>query len=211
MAAESGTGGNFVFGGHHPDYDEYYACYDLMSGGWGGRSYADGNDAVICINGNCRFNPTEVFETRFPFVVENYALLPDSAGAGKFRGGLGFQKTLRARDAEITASQCTDRHRVKTWSLFGGGQGRNGATLFQQEGRKDWRTTVEAFGKRSSSKYSNVTLRPGDRVRLEVSGGGGYGDPKTRERAMVEEDLREGFVTSDAAKRLYGYATGGDD
>ena len=47
MAAESGTGGNFVFGGHHPDYDEYFACYDLISGGWGGRDYADGNDCVI--------------------------------------------------------------------------------------------------------------------------------------------------------------------
>jgi 5-oxoprolinase (ATP-hydrolysing)/N-methylhydantoinase B len=211
MASESGTGGNFVFGGHHPDYDEYYACYDLMSGGWGGRSFADGNDAVICINGNCRFNPTEVFETRFPFVVENYALLPDSAGAGKFRGGLGYQKTLRARGAEITASQCTDRHKVKTWALFGGGEGRNGATLVQQQGHNDWRTVVEAYGKRSSSKFSNITLHPGDRVRLEVSGGGGYGNPKERDPAMVEEDLREGFVTRDAARRVYGYAPPGAD
>jgi N-methylhydantoinase B/oxoprolinase/acetone carboxylase alpha subunit len=211
MAAESGTGGNFVFGGEHPEHDEYYACYDLMSGGWGGRAYADGNDAVIAINGNCRFNPTEVFETRFPFVVETYALLPDSAGAGAHRGGLGFQKTLRAVAPEITASQCTDRHKVKTWALFGGGQGRNGATLFQQQGRSDWRTTVDAYGKRSSSKFSNIALHAGDRVRLEVSGGGGYGDPKTRERALVEEDLREGYVTPAAARRLYGYTAGGDD
>ncbi|MBM3482393.1 MAG: hydantoinase B/oxoprolinase family protein [Alphaproteobacteria bacterium] len=211
MASESGTGGNFVFGGYHPEHDEFYACYDLMSGGWGGRSFADGNDAVICINGNCRFNPTEVFETRFPFVVENYTLLPDSGGPGKFRGGLGFQKTLRTAAPEITASQCTDRHKVKTWSLFGGGQGRNGATLFQQSGRKDWRTTVEAYNKRSSSKYSNIMLKTGDRVRLEVSGGGGYGDPRSRDRTMVEEDLREGFVTRDAARRDYGYASGGDD
>ena len=210
MAAESGTGGNFVFGGHHPEYDEYYACYDLMSGGWGGRSYADGNDAVICMNGNCRFNPTEVFETRFPFVVENYALLADSGGAGKFRGGLGFQKTLRARGAEITASQCTDRHKVKTWALFGGGEGNNGATLIRKDGANGWQTVVEAYGKRSSSKFSNITLRPGDRVRLEVSGGGGYGDPKTRERAQIEEDLREGYVTQGAARRLYGYVSGGD-
>ncbi len=77
MAAESGTGGNFVFGGFHPDYDEYYACYDLMSGGWGGRAHADGNDAVICINGNCRFNPTEVFETRFPWRVEEFSLVQE--------------------------------------------------------------------------------------------------------------------------------------
>ncbi|MSO69465.1 MAG: hydantoinase B/oxoprolinase family protein [Alphaproteobacteria bacterium] len=211
MASESGTGGNFVFGGQHPDNDEYYACYDLMSGGWGGRSYADGNDAVICINGNCRFIPTEVFETRFPFVVENFALLPDSAGAGKFRGGLGFQKTLRSAAPEITASQCSDRHKIKTWALFGGGEGRNGATLVQQSGRKDWRTVVEAYGKRSSSKFSNIMLRNGDRVRLEVPGGGGYGEPKARERTMIEEDVREGYVTQSEACRLYGYTAGGAD
>ena len=66
MASESCTGTNFVFGGNHPDHDEYFACYDIMSGGWGGRFGHDGNDCVIAINGNCRFNPTEVFETRFP-------------------------------------------------------------------------------------------------------------------------------------------------
>ena len=70
MASESCTGTNFVFGGMHPEYDEYFACYDLMSGGWGGRYGHDGNDCVIAINGNCRFNPTEVFETRFPLRVE---------------------------------------------------------------------------------------------------------------------------------------------
>ena len=65
MASESCTGTNFVFGGNHPEYEEYFACYDIMSGGWGGRFGHDGNDCVIAINGNCRFNPTEVFETRF--------------------------------------------------------------------------------------------------------------------------------------------------
>ena len=73
MASESCTGTNFVFGGNHPDHDEYFACYDLMSGGWGGRFGHDGNDCVIAINGNCRFNPTEVFETRFPLLVEDCA------------------------------------------------------------------------------------------------------------------------------------------
>ena len=67
MASESCTGTNFVFGGKHPEYDEYFACYDLMSGGWGGRFGDDGNDCVIAINGNCRFNPTEVFEDALSF------------------------------------------------------------------------------------------------------------------------------------------------
>ena len=205
MASESGTGGNFVFGGHHPEHDEYFACYDLMSGGWGGRSYADGNDCVIAINGNCRFNPVEVFETRFPFHVEDFAMTSDSGGAGAYRGGLGYHKTLRATTTEITASQCTDRHRIKTWALFGGKEGGNGATLIQNKDRADWRPVTEAFGKVSSSKYSNITLKPGDRVRLSVSGGGGYGRPEDRERELIEEDLREGYITPDGARRDYGF------
>ena len=204
MASESGTGGNFVFGGYHPEHDEYFACYDLMSGGWGGRSYADGNDCVIAINGNCRFNPVEVFETRFPFHVEDIAMTPDSGGAGAYRGGLGYHKTLRATTTDITASQCTDRHYIKTWALFGGKEGGNGATLIQNKDRADWRPVTEAFGKVSSSKYSNITLRPGDRVRLSVSGGGGYGRPEDREREMIEEDLREGYITPNGARHDYG-------
>ena len=204
MASESGTGGNFVFGGYHPEHDEYFACYDLMSGGWGGRSYADGNDCVIAINGNCRFNPVEVFETRFPFQVEDCAMTPDSGGAGAYRGGLGFHKTLRATTTDITASQCTDRHRIKTWALFGGKEGGNGATLIQQKDRDDWRPVTEAFGKVSSSKYSNITLKPGDRVRLSVSGGGGYGNPQERDQSMIAEDLREGYITPEGARRDYG-------
>ena len=108
MAAESGTGGNFVFGGHHPDYDEYFACYDLISGGWGGRDYADGNDCVIAINGNCRFNPVEVFETRFPFHVEDFAMTPDSGGpAATAAGSATARRCARCRRKSPRASAPT--------------------------------------------------------------------------------------------------------
>ena len=205
FAAESGTAVNFVFGGHHPDYDEYFACYDIMSGGWGGREGFDGNDCVICMNGNCRFNPTEVFETRFPWIVEDFAMTTDSGGAGQYRGGLGFQRILRATSTEITASQCTDRHRVGTWGLLGGKQGGNGATLVQPFGRDDWRPVTEVFGKTSSSKYSNITIKPGDKVKLVVPGGGGYGKPEKRERERIEEDINEGFVSEEAAVSDYNF------
>jgi 5-oxoprolinase (ATP-hydrolysing)/N-methylhydantoinase B len=189
----------------HPDYDEYFACYDLMSGGWGGRRGHDGNDAVICINGNCRFNPTEVFETRFPLRVEECALIPDSGGAGEFRGGLGYRRTLLVTQVPITGSQCSDRHEVKPWALFGGGSGGNGATLIKQAGNGDaWHTVRELYGKVSSSKYANVTFKAGDRIQLATPGGGGYGDPKARDEAALIEDVREGYVTAGRAATDYG-------
>ena len=180
-----------------------------MSGGWGGRHGHDGNDCVIAINGNCRFNPTEVFETRFPLRVEDCELVPDSGGAGQFRGGLGYRRTLLATEVEITGSQCSDRHQVKPWALFGGQPGGNGATEIKPAGASEWATVKELYGKVSSSKYANVTFRPGDRIRLTTPGGGGYGDPKARDRASIAEDLREGYVTQAAARRDYGYP--GDD
>ena len=207
MASESCTGTNFVFGGNHPDHDEYFACYDIMSGGWGGRFGEDGNDCVIAINGNCRFNPTEVFEARFPLMVENCELIPDSGGAGKWRGGLGYRRTLKVTKVPITGSQCSDRHEVKPWALFDGLPGGNGGTLIQKAGSEGWTTVKELYGKVSTSKYANVRFEPGDRVLLVTPGGGGYGDPKDRDPARVEEDLREGYVTPEAAARDYDSAS----
>ena len=104
----------------------------------------------------------------------------------------------------LNTIEVPDRHSVKTWALFGVKEGGNGATLIQNKGREDWRPVTEAYGKVSSSKYSNITLKPGDRVRLSVSGGGGYGRPQERQRAMIEEDLREGYITPEGARRDYG-------
>jgi 5-oxoprolinase (ATP-hydrolysing)/N-methylhydantoinase B len=206
MASESCTGTNFVFGGNHPDYDEYFACYDLMSGGWGGRFGHDGNDCVIAINGNCRFNPTEVFETRFPLMVELCELIPDSGGAGQWRGGLGYRRLLKITSVPITGSQCSDRHEVKPFPLFGGEPGGNGATLIKKAGSDRWQTVKELYGKVSTSKYANVRFDPGDRILLVTPGGGGYGDPAARDPARIEEDLAEGYVTPEGAARSYGYA-----
>lgn len=205
MASESCTGTNFVFGGMHPEHDEYFACYDLMSGGWGGRYGEDGNDCVIAINGNCRFNPIEVFETRFPLRVEHSELIPDSGGAGQWRGGLGYRRTLLITQVPITGSQCSDRHEVRPWALFGGEPGGNGGTLISKAGEERWQTVRELYGKISSSKYANVTFEPGDRVQLITPGGGGYGDPRERDPERLKEDLREGYVSEAAADRLYRF------
>jgi N-methylhydantoinase B len=149
--------------------------------------------------------PVEVFETRYPWLVEEYRLLADSAGAGKHRGGLGTGKLLLCRKTEITASQMTDRHRIKPWGLNGGKEAANGATLFRRAGSSEWLTVAQAFNKRSSSKYANIVIRPGDRIHLIAPGGGGYGDPAERDRAAIREDILEGYVSRERATVDYGF------
>jgi N-methylhydantoinase B/oxoprolinase/acetone carboxylase alpha subunit len=197
-ATDAATHCNFLFGGTDPRSGEYYVCYDFLSAGWGGRPFADGNSAVNCINGNCRMIPTEVFEVRYPFLVEEFALVPDSGGRGRYRGGLGVTKRYRCRDAPITVSHMGDRHKRPPWGLFGGGPARLASLLFQRAGRSDWRTALEDCGKVSPSKFAGVTLNPGDRIQLTTAGGGGWGDPAARDPARIAEDIAEGWVTAGA-------------
>ena len=204
MAGEGGTHLNFVFGGVDKRHDEYFACYDIETVGWGARPHADGNDATDSINGNCRVMPVEVFESRYPWLTEEFRLRPDSGGAGTFRGGLGTRKTWRCLDAEITCSQLTDRHDHQAWGAEGGAAGAPGMTRFMAAGGDEWQTMVEAFGKASTSKWSNVVVRPGDRIQIDTPGGGGWGAPQMRDARELEEDVAEGWVTPEAIERDYG-------
>ncbi|CAN7806601.1 hydantoinase B/oxoprolinase family protein [Paraburkholderia hospita] len=205
MAAEGATHCNFVFGGVAADTGEYFACYDLEAVGWGGRAFADGNDAVDSINGNCRITPVEVYETRFPWRIEKLAFNQDSGGAGEYRGGLGYSKQMLCLNETITVSQMTDRHELAPWGLNGGHEGGLGATLVQKAGTSGWQTMKEAYGKASSSRYSNVAIHEGDRVTLVMPGGGGYGDPANRSPEAVAEDVRNGYVSVAAAKQYYSH------
>jgi N-methylhydantoinase B len=209
MAAEGGTHSNFVFGGVDADTGDYFICYDIAGVGWGGRSFADGNDGVDSINGNCRPTPIEVFETRFPWRVEFLAFDTDSGGAGKFRGGVGYTKQMICLNDEVTCSQMTDRHLFAPWGLHGGKPGGLGATLILKAGSEAWQTVREAYGKKSTSRYSNVVIRKGDRIRLISPGGGGFGDPEERDRGLILNDVLQGYVSQAAAEREYAFKAQG--
>ncbi len=211
-ATDAATHCNFLFGGNDPRSGEYYVCYDFLSAGWGGRPFADGNNAVNCINGNCRMVPTEVFEVRYPWLVEEFALVPDSGGAGKNRGGLGVTKRFVCRDAPITISHMGDRHKFAPWGLHGGLEAGKAQLRIQRAGSDQWRSAIEDSNKVSASKFAGMTIRPGDRIALTTGGGGGWGVPTEREEARIAEDLREGWITSEQARRDYNYAAQeGDD
>ena len=205
FATDAGTHSNFLFGATDPRSGDYVVCYDFTCAAWGGRSFADGNEVINCINGNSRMVPIEVFEVCYPWMIEEYALQPDTGGPGQYRGAHALAKIFRCMDTEITVSSVSDRHKMRPWGLLGGGPGATGGLLYQEAGGNGWRPFTEAFGKTSPSKFANATIGPGDRVRLIAPGAGGYGDPAERDPAMIAEDLSEGWITPEGARRDYRY------
>ena len=88
--------------------------------------------------------------------------------------------------------------------MLDGGAGAVGGLWVRRAGESEWRTFVESFGTMSPSKFSGVTLRTGDQVKILMPGGGGYGAPAQRDREKVRRDVAEGFVSAEAAREVYG-------
>jgi N-methylhydantoinase B/oxoprolinase/acetone carboxylase alpha subunit len=142
--------------------------------------------------------------------VLEYSLIPDSGGAGRMRGGMGTRRIMRVEPgAEVTCNAMLDRTKpgFGAWALEGGGRGGPAAIKVKRSGESEFSTFSQAYGTASDSKFTNILLKPGDEVLIESPGGGGYGDPHERDRARVQADLREGFVSAESARELYGFET----
>jgi len=204
-AAEGASACNFLFGGFHPESGEYYTNYHIDGSGWGATAYHDGNNVLTPENGNFRNTPVEVLESKYPLLTLEYRLLPDSGGCGKYRGGLGSSRVLRVLAPEITVSALMDRTKTHAWGLFGGGEGASGGLLIKKKGDTQFRTFSEAFGTISDSKFTRIVVKEGDEIMLRSPGGGGYGSVRDRPTEAIEDDIRQGYVSLDAARRFYGY------
>jgi N-methylhydantoinase B len=211
-AACGGTSSCFLVGGYDPRTRQPYAHFHFEGVGWGGRAAHDGNDVVIIVHGNCRNTPVEIFETRYPFRVLEYSLRADSGGPGRSRGGLGGTRILEVT-APLTASALMERMCVPPWGLFGGRPAPGSGLYVRRNGDVAFRTFSEAFGTASAVKFSSIRLEPGDQVKICFPGGGGYGDPLTRDPARVLADIREGYVSPARVADDYGVALSrrGDD
>jgi N-methylhydantoinase B/oxoprolinase/acetone carboxylase alpha subunit len=205
-AASGGSSSNFLFGGIHPETGAYYTNYHFDGHGTGGTARKDGNNGEITRHSNCRNTPIEVFEGRYPFRTLEYRLMPDSGGPGEHRGGLATTRTLEVTADEITLSCLFDRAKIPGWGLFGGMDGGLSRLMVKRKGDDTFRTFVEAYRTVSPTKFTNVLLRRGDVVRYQTPGGGGYGDPLRRDPQAVLADVRNGWVSADAAGAEYGVA-----
>ena len=166
-----------------------------MGGGWGAKHNEDGMCATVCLNdGDTHNAPCEQTEAKFPVLIERYALRQDSGGAGCFRGGLGVEKVVRARSA-FTLNTHMERVHCRPWGLAGGLEGAGNRVTLRIDGKE--------LGEFPSGKVSSRSLKPGDAFTLLSGGGGGFGPPHGRDLQRVAHDVRQGYVSREAARGLY--------
>jgi N-methylhydantoinase B len=198
-----------VIAGHHADLligflnginprtkEFYLAFIGPTGGGWGAKRAEDGVSATICLNdGDTHNSPVEQLEAKYPVLVERHALRPDSAGAGRNRGGLGIENVIRAR-ADLTLNAQIDRVHCAPWGLAGGLDGFGNSVAVRRNGV--WKDDFP------NAKVLTTRLKPGDAFALRSGGGGGFGPPAERPLAKVARDVAQGYVTPAAAERDYG-------
>jgi N-methylhydantoinase B len=195
-AASTGSMSIFTIGGVHPEFGHYYSYVETYGGGQGAVCNADGMDGVHSNMTNTRNTPAEVIEIAYPLRVEKYGLVPDTDGAGQFRGGLGLMRKISILEHEATISIGTERRTIKPWGLAGGQPGGPSKT---------WIETPEGEIQPLPSKVTTI-LPPGTKIVLQTAGAGGYGDPFKRNPLSVANDVKEGLITPDRAREAYGVA-----
>jgi N-methylhydantoinase B len=185
------------FHGINPRTSEFFiGNFGPLGGGWGAKRGEDGVSGTVCINdGDTHNSPNEQVEAKFPIVVERYALVPDSGGAGRHRGGLGVERVVRAR-THVTVNTQIERAHCRPWGLDGGGDGKGNAVALRLGGA--WKTDFP------NAKVLVAQVKAGDAFRLRSGGGGGYGSPLARPAEDVRNDVRQGYVSVEDAAALYG-------
>ena len=196
-AAHHGSNGMYTIFGRDSETGFRYSTIDTVLGGWGARPHADGFSPLKTVtHGDTRNIPLEVEETFFPVLVESYTWRPDSAGPGRFRGGLGLSKVYRALQ-DLSFICAFERTKCPPWGLMGGGSAKVGTVLVTQPGETE------------PKRYQKVTalpIRKGATIELLSAGGGGRGPATDRPVEKVLEDVRKGYVTIEGARRDYGVA-----
>jgi N-methylhydantoinase B len=188
-------GGAVVFFGVNPKTKRRFVVQSLEGGGWGGRPHEDGESATgsVC-QGDVRNGSIEGIELKCPVLVEGRALRPDSAGAGKHRGGFGIDMQVKNLVEGRWNFEQTRRGVCPPWGLWGGGDGDPSAYLLRLPGENDFKAMVGA--------HIPVPLNASAIVR--TGGGGGWGDPFERDPELVRADVMEELVSREAARTQYG-------
>jgi N-methylhydantoinase B len=198
-AASDGGNTGITIGGYDKELRPFIYV-DFLSGCWGGRPWEDGLDGNTSMFANMASFSVEVIEAENPMEVLDYEFVPDTGGAGRFRGGMSQRKTWRMLADEGILQVRADRQTHRPYGLYGGGPGAAGRNVL------DPGLPTEA---KLHAKLT-MTLRKGQIFRHELPGAGGWGDALTRDLSLVAKDLRDGLVTMAAAAHDYGVVARGD-
>ncbi len=184
---------NCGFSGYHPKTGRRFVYIDIQGGGAGARPTKDGRDGQDSHLARFKNTPVEAVELEYPVRIERYEFIPDSGGAGTFRGALGLRRDIRVL-VDVSFARYGDRQRFAPFGLFGGKEGAPGKFILNPDTPEERRLKSKGLD----------NLKAGDVVSLRLPGAGGYGNPLERDPALVLRDVRDGKVSLEAARRDYG-------
>ena len=186
MAGYYGVSNICNIGGHDPESGEPWVHFEIEVGGWGGRPDSDGLDAFSAHIHNIANTPIEVVESTQRLRVERYEMIPDSGGAGQYRGGLGLRRDIRVLMGGASLNLLGDHCKFAPQGLLGGTDGATGRYVLNPD------TEHERV---LPAKLSNYLMQNGDVISMQTPGGGGFGDPEKRDPQAIVRDREEGKVT----------------
>lgn len=189
--------GTFI-GGTHPDTGRQYTIIEPQLGGWGASRSSDGNTAMFCGFHGETFNcPAEINEARNGLYVDRMELNSEPGGEGRFTGGRGIVMDYRVRAESGFLTVGYTRSRFPAWGIDGG---RDGSPNYVEFRPKNGERQRFAF-------VSGLPTAEDDVIRVVTGNGGGAGDPFERDRGKVETDIKNGLLTAERAKEVYGFET----
>lgn len=185
---------NCGFSGYHPKTGRRFVYIDIQGGGAGARPTKDGRDGQDSHLARFKNTPVEAVEIEYPMRIERYEFIPDSGGAGTYRGALGLRRDIRVLTDDVSLARYGDRQRFAPFGLFGGKEGAPGKFVLNPDTPKEQPLKSKGLDHVDES----------DVVSLRLPGAGGYGSPLEREPALVLRDVRDGKVSLEAAREEYG-------
>jgi N-methylhydantoinase B len=192
--AGSGASGSLLINWHEGGRPGHATLqYEIFGSAYGGGPGHDGTSMLSPHLSNLHITPVEILESEFPCRITEFSVIPDSGGAGQFRGGLAFRRRYQLMQDALVVRRY-DRARFPSTGLKGGKDGRPSRfVLVGKDGTE-----------REAPSSGRFEMKAGEGFYLDKAGGGGFGDPKRRDPAAIARDLDEGYITPEAAKRDYG-------
>ena len=199
-----GGANHMYISGPHPDNGGLFLLYEYPAAGTGATQHTDGSHAVRAFpEGD--FNTvqaTEIVEAQCPIRVIQYGLREGSCGDGTFRGGCGLRRDLELMVDGSALSVLGDKNVIPPFGVAAGVSGAANRFTVVRDGEQIEPSPIPG-------KVGAFPLRKGDVVRMESSGGGGYGDPLVRDPDRVQRDVTLGYISSDQAEARYGVVLDG--